>query len=174
MWKQLIDRLWASIRKRIEGKLPDSKPDKPKDDLQGRDDVAEIRARDGKVTFWTRNLSIPVGPKGNGMNDDDGAEWILARVHGSGYLRLMPMVMGGSRPPSRVYFQWPGGVTETNGVWPMPLMDVAKWEISAPGGKLTIALNGKVIWSREGAFTVANALMNNRHNRKSTGQWAVE
>jgi hypothetical protein len=29
MFRQLIDRLWASIRKRIEGKLPDSKPDKP-------------------------------------------------------------------------------------------------------------------------------------------------
>jgi len=170
MFRKWIDKLWASIRKRIEGKLPDSKPDKPKDDLQWRDDVAEIRAKDGKITFWTRNLSTPTG---GGHNTDGGMEWIITRVEGGGYNRLLIMVMGGNRPASRIYMQDGGGAPFWNSAWPMPLMDQAKWEVQAKDGRITITLNGKLIWERTGNYTVERAVMNHHHNRKSTGQWAV-
>jgi hypothetical protein len=143
------------------------KPDKPNDPAPSvgwRSDLAEVKADSNSLKFKTRNLTIPTG---NGLNKDGGFEWIITRVEGSGYGRLLIMVMGGNRPASRIYFDG----NETNALWPMPMLEEANWEVVAKNGALRVILNGKEIWSRAGGYSVDKAIMNGYPNRHSTGEW---
>jgi hypothetical protein len=135
-----------------------------------RRDVDEIHAVDGKIRFHTRCLSIPTG---NGLNADGGFEWIIARIHGSGYNRLLIMVMGGNRSPARIYMQTGGDAPFWDSRWPMPLTEPASWEVSAYRGTIRIVLNGSVIWERAGGYTVDRAIMHDSPNRRSNGEWSV-
>ena len=161
MWKKLIEliRAWYESRE-------DKKQDKPTSGRKWRNDLATIPAKDGKVTFYTRNLTIPTG---DGRNKDGGFEWIISRIRGDGYERLLLMVMGGSRPPSRIWFNHKPFV---NSAWRMPYMEEAKWEVYADRGVLFVAINGTIIWQAEGPYTVRDAVMGGYANRLSTGEWS--
>ena len=130
-----------------------------------RRDLATVQASNNSLKFWTRNLTIPTG---GGKNRDNGMEWIITRVHGQGYSRLLIMVMGGNRPPTRIYIDG----EFVNSRWAMPLLDPVHWEVKAADGKLMIILDGKEIWSKQGNYTVTHAIMNGYPNRHSTGEWA--
>jgi hypothetical protein len=162
MWKKLIEliRAWYESRE-------DKKQDKPTSERKWRRDLATISAKDGKVTFYTRNLSIPIG---DGRNKDGGFEWIISRIRGDNYERLLLMVMGGSRPPSRIWFNHK---PFTNNAWQMPLIREAKWEVYTDQGNLIVKLDGNTIWTAAGPYTVRDAVMGGYANRLSTGEWSL-
>ncbi len=159
-WDRQVDR-WT--------RTPDN-PGEPSKPGEWRRDMATLQASNNAVRFRTRNLSIPGG---NGENRDTGMEWIITRVHGSGYQRMLIMVMGGARPPTRIYFQHSDGrAEEINSRWSMPMMQEAQWEVRARDGKIAILIDGREIWSKSGGYTVTHAAMNGYPNRFSTGEWA--
>jgi hypothetical protein len=157
MWAKLIElfKAWFESRK--------DKPSKP--EAKWRSDLATIPAKDGKIVFYTRNLSIPTG---DGRNKDGGFEWIISRIRGDGYERLLLMVMGGSRPPSRIWFNHKPFVSPA---WSMPLLQETRWEICVENRQLVVKLDGKIIWTAEGPYTVRDAVMGGYTNRLSTGEW---
>jgi hypothetical protein len=160
------------VRARVEadkaqGGTIDAPPvPKPEPEAQWRRDLATIKAVDGVVEFYTRNLSRP---SGGGHNADEGMEWIISRITGHGFDRLLLMVMGGGRNPSRIYFDG----EERNGLFSIPMMDEAHWKIESSGGTLTVYLNGKSIWTKSGGYHVTGAVMNGYAKRHSTGEWRV-
>jgi hypothetical protein len=121
--------------------------------------------------FKTSNLSIPPG---GGKNKDGGMEWIIARIEGQKYKRLLIMVMGGNRPPSRIYFQLEDGTsTFQNSLFKVPLMAEADWEVGFADSKLYIKLDNNIIWQERGPFSVDKVTMNGYITRESTGQWMI-
>lgn len=129
-----------------------------------RRDLSVVQAKDESVEFWTRGLSQPIG---DGRNADGGFEWIIARVTGKGFERLLIMVMGGDRPPQRIFFDG----DFTNAGFSIPMLEEAHWKVESRGGTMTIYLNGKSIWSKSGNYQVEAAWMNGYPKRHSTGEW---
>ncbi len=123
----------------------------------------------GNVVEWeTLNIGAPTSP-----NRPGDAEWIIARIEGQGFSRLLIMTMytsGGARDPSRIYLEGPGG-----GMWDgrfnVPLPGIARWRVEASGGALRIFLNGSEIWSAAGNFTVDRAIMGDSPPRGFIGEW---
>jgi len=130
-----------------------------------RTDMATIQASRGVIEFETRGV-ISV----SGMNKDRGCEWIIARVEGQGFDRLLIMTMCGNRP-TRIYFQSGGKAQEINGRFPAYLKGPSKWRVEANGGTLRVYLDGKEIWSQAGKHTVWRAVMNGYPNRGMKGEW---
>jgi len=145
----------------------DNPPPKPEPaPVVWRRDLATIQAVNESVEFYTRNLSRP---SGGGHNADGGMEWIIARITGSGFERLLLMVMGGDRPPQRIYFDG----EFTNSGFKIPMIEEAHWKVESRNGTLTVYLNGNAIWSKSGGFRVGAAVMNGYPRRHSTGEWRV-
>jgi hypothetical protein len=167
-----MKKLWRKIVRWIEKqtgstKPPVEQPNQPSGDW--RRDVAEVRAVDGAVEFRTRGITRPTG---YGLNADGGFEWIIARVHGNGYSRLLIMVMGGNRDPSRIYLQAGDDAPFWNGRFTVPMQQEAAWRVEAPGGRLRILLDGREIWRSDGGGqTVAHAVMHGYPKRQATGEW---
>jgi hypothetical protein len=151
----------------IQGKVPGVPLPEPTDPGAWRSDMAEVKAVDGVVTFRTRDIQHPPG-----ATDDGGMEWIIARIEGQGYQRLLVMTMGGSRPPSRIYFQRGGVATEYNSKFPVPLPGPSQWRVEASGGQLRVMLDGAEIWSEAGDYTVDRAIMNGYSGRHFIGEWS--
>lgn len=131
-------------------------------------DVAVLPASNNVVEWETLNVQAPTSP-----NRPGDAEWIIARVNGSGYSRLLIMTMftdGGKRSPSRIFLEGPGGGM-TDGAFSVPLDGVARWRVESSGGALRIFLNGREIWSASGNFTVSQATMGDSVPRGFLGQW---
>ena len=134
-------------------------------------DMATIAATGNAVSWRTRNV-LPA--PGAGHNQDGGMEWIIARIEGAGYNRLLIMVMGGSRPPSRIYFQFGDQAPFVNSVFPVPLPGPSQWRVEASGGALRVFLDGKEIWSRAGGYGVSRAIMTGYAKRGFLGEWSAE
>lgn len=131
-------------------------------------DVAVLTASNNAVEWETLNVQAPTSP-----NRPGDAEWIIARVNGSGYSRLLIMTMftdGGKRSPSRIFLDGPGGGM-TDGAFSVPLNGVARWRVESSGGALRIFLNGREIWSASGNFTVSQVTMGDSVPRGFLGQW---
>jgi hypothetical protein len=127
--------------------------------------VATVQAVDGAIEFRTRGITRPGG---DGLNRDGGFEWIVARIHGGGFGRLLIMVMGGNRNPSRLYLDG----AEINGTFAVPMEREAAWRVEAPDGRLRILLDGREIWrDGSGGRTVTHGVMHGYPNRESTGEW---
>jgi len=165
-FKKLIDAISKLFDKPNPPTNPDKPTEPPAEGRKWRRDVVDIKATDGRLTFYTRNLTVPTG---DGRNKDGGFEWIISRVYGDGYERLLIMVMGGDRPPSRIWFDG----DFKNSLWKMPLIEEAKWEVYGTGLEIILKLNGNIVWSKPGSFTVRGGYMNGYRNRESTGEWAV-
>ena len=164
--RRLIERIKREIerwQRRIDELRGKNEPDQSS--ANWRSDLATLQAQNNSITFRTRNLTVPPG---DGKNRDGGMEWIIARVHGQGYGRLLIMVMGGNRPPTRIVFDG----EFVNSRWEMPMTNEAQWEVKAQDGKLIILLDGNEIWSKAGGYTVTHAVMNGYPNRFSTGEWS--
>ena len=157
-WRRIVDAVRDWFAERFY--------DEPEPERKWRTDMDTIRAKDGRVTFYTRNLSIPTG---DGRNRNGGFEWIIARVRGDGYERLLLMVMGGNRAPCRIWFNHKPFADNR---WEMPLMREAKWDVYAKDGELIVELDGNVIWTARGGYTVNEAIMGGYNNRNSTGEWS--
>jgi len=128
-----------------------------------RTDVATIDAVDGAVTFWTSDISKPAS-----RNRDGGHEWIIARIN-TDKGRILIMTMSGNRPASRIYSEAGGERLRVN-VFPVPLIEQARWDISMQDGDLITELNGKTIDRRTGV-KLESVTMNGYKNRESTGKW---
>ena len=144
--------------------LTGCKSAKPKDG-PWRTDMATIQASKGVVEFETRGVISM-----SGKNKDGGCEWIIARIEGQGFDRLLIMTMCGNRA-TRIYFQSGGKATEINGRFPRDLPNAAKWRVEANGGTLRVYLDGKEIWSQAGKYTVWRAVMGGYPNRQMQGEW---
>ena len=125
--------------------------------------MASLLAVNGRVTFFTRGVTKPTG-----RNSDGGWEYILARIKGNGFERLLIMAMGGNRPPSRIWFNHKRFVS---GAFPVPLLDEAKWEVYNDGTGLVVDLDGKRICRCDGQYRPTGAVMNGYAKRESTGEW---
>jgi hypothetical protein len=134
-------------------------------DLPWRSDMATIQAKAGVVAFETRNVESP-----RQMNADGGCEWIIARIEGRGFDRLLLMTMCGGRP-SRIYFQSGGRALEIPGRFPAALPGPSKWKVEATGGRIAVYLDGREIWSQNGKYHVDRAVMNGYAKRGMKGEW---
>ncbi len=145
-------------------------PDSPGPALdEWRSDLSTIPASAGVIEFRTRGIQPAPG---NGTNQNGGFEWIIARVTGAGFNRLLIMVMGGDRPPSRIYFEAADGSSSfVNNVFPVPLNDEAVWRVETVAGAIRVLLNGEEIYRKDGAYTVQRAVMNGYPQRGFIGQW---
>lgn len=131
-------------------------------------DVGVITASNNVVQWETQNVQAPTSP-----NRPGDAEWIISRIEGQGFTRLLVMTMhtsGGVRSPSRIFFQGPGGGM-SDGRFPVPLNGVNRWRVEASNGALRIFLNDREIWSAAGSFTVSRAVMCDSVARGFLGQW---
>jgi len=118
--------------------------------------------------WYTRNLVRQAG-----LNRDRGCEWIIARVEGKGYQRLLLMQMCGGRQ-SRIYFQDASGrASESDGLFAQDMAGPTHWQVSARDGRLRVSIDGREIWSRPGNFTVDRVYMGGYPNREFSGEWAV-
>ena len=139
-------------------------PTQPIEEVKWRTGLANLKATNGKITFWTRNIQKATG---DGRNQDGGFEWIISRITGDGFGRLLIMVMGGNRSPSRIFFD---GSFENN-KFKVPMTNEARWDIEANNGSISIKLDGKVIWKASGNFTVTGAVMKGYPKRGFLGEW---
>jgi hypothetical protein len=166
--RSLIEKLLASIQKWLDKKdpkpTPDPTPNPPTPSTGWRRDVSTIQANNETVEFFTRGLSRP---SGDGRNRDGGMEWIISRITGQGFERLLLMVMGGNRPPQRIYFDG----EFVNSGFSIPMLQEAHWKIESRNGTLTVYLDGRNIWSKSGGYRVNGAVMNGYPRRESTGEW---
>lgn len=131
-------------------------------------DVATLNAVNNVVEWETLNVQAPTT-----LNRPGDREWIIARVEGSGYTRLLIMTMytdGGVRSPSRILLDGPGGGF-ADGRFQLPLNGIARWRVESGGGTMRIFLNGREIWSASGNYTVDRAVMGNSPPRGFIGQW---
>jgi hypothetical protein len=165
---RIIERLKRSIAKRLPWGDKDE-PGEPDGSTVWRDgrDVDVIQAVNNAVEFRTRNV-LPAP----GGNRDGGMEWIIARVNGSGYSRLLIMVMAGNRPPTRIYFQTGGTWTETNSRFSVPLPGPSLWRVEARSGAIRVLLDGREIWAAAGSYSVDRVTMCDSVARGFLGQWA--
>ena len=129
--------------------------------------VGVIPASNGVVEWETQNVQVPPG-----LNTPGDAEWIIARVEGQGFARLLIMTMDprGGRNPARILLEGPGGGFR-DGLFAVPLPGVARWRVESGGGSMRIILNGNQIWSASGNFNVERAVMTDSGVRGFLGQW---
>ena len=130
--------------------------------------VGTIQASNNAVEWETLNIEAPPGP-----NLPGDSEWIIARIEGQGYTRLLIMTMdtsGGRRDPSRILLDGPGGGFQ-DGRFNVPLPGIARWRVEYSSGALRIILNGREIWSAAGNYTVERAIMTDSGRRGFIGQW---
>lgn len=161
-----FSEILAYVFSRVSEYESQPSPEIPDSDRQWKTTLTKIPAKDGVVTFYTRNVEKA---SGNGRNKDGGFEWIISRITGDGFERLLIMVMGGNRPPSRIFLD---GDFE-NSKFPVPLAEEAKWVIRGDGRKIEVELNDKVIFYRSGNYRVTGATMNGYAKRGFRGEWAV-
>lgn len=131
-------------------------------------DVGVISASNGVVEWETLNVQAPTSP-----NRPGDAEWIIARIEGQGFSRLLIMTMhtsGGRRSPSRIFLEGPGGGF-SDGRFPVPLNGVNRWRVQSSDGALRVFLNNREIWSAAGNFRVDRAVMCDSPARGFLGQW---
>lgn len=131
-------------------------------------DVATLNAVNNVVEWETLNVQAPTT-----VNRPGDREWIISRVEGQGYTRLLIMTMytdGGVRSPSRILLDGPGGGF-ADGRFNLPLNGVSRWRVESSGGALRIFLNGREIWSQAGNYSVDRAVMGNSPPRGFIGQW---
>jgi len=154
-----LARLWRSIEKRLGW----GKPDKPDNSNPWRDgrDLDTLLPVDGVIRFETRDVLKPPGP-----NLPGDSEWIIARIEGHNFGRLMIMTMEGNRPPSRIYFDG----AEIHGRYPVPDPGPTAWVIDAHDG-LRLWRNGELIWTVAGHYVLRHAIMTGYPRRGFLGQW---
>jgi len=122
-----------------------------------------------KAEWYTRNLV-----RQQGLNRDRGCEWIISRIEGRGFQRLLIMQMCGGRQ-SRIYFQDAGGrASESDGLFAQDMAGPSHWQVVARDGRLRVVLDGAEIWSRPGNFSVDRVFMGGYPNRELSGEWAVK
>lgn len=179
--QKLIDKAERQVKRWIS-RLTDGKPypdeDKPEPappsppDNQGwRQDLQGFDVQNNRVEFWTRDVRSAVPP---GNNADGGMEWIIARIEGAGHQRLLLMVMGGNRPPSRIYHQISGSNAPfTNSVFPVPLMGDHLWRVENTDGTLRVFLDNRQIWESRGPYSVQRITFNGYPRRGFRGYWKL-
>ena len=150
--------------------IRDRLPETPRPPATGwRTDVATFPAHSNAVEFETRNLKPANTP--DGKNRDGGYEWIIARIEGQGHRRLLIMVMGGSRPPTRIYHQRPdGSATLDNHAFTVPMGGVHRWRVTG-GDPMRIYLDGRQIWQSQFPGTVERIVFMGYPNRGVIGEW---
>ena len=156
---------------RAAGGTLDRYPDVVADTLNWRRDLETFPVENGVFRFHTRNVERPLE-----LNENGGAEYIIARLDGRGFQRVLIMAMQGNRPPSRIFIQFGSDdFHETQHPFPMPLMEEMEWEVSANNGPLLIKLNGTLIykWDHDHVFTIESVTMNGEPRRHMIGEWAV-
>lgn len=180
-FKRLIEKLEQEIKRVIERftdkgapsdtpETPGDTPEPPSNDGWSQE-LRSFDVRGNKVEFWTRDVRSATPP---GNNADGGMEWIIARIEGSGYQRLLIMVMGGNRPPSRIYHQISGSNAPfTNNVFPVPLMGDHLWRVESSGGALRVFLDNRQIWESRGSYGVSKIVFNGYSSRGFRGQWKL-
>lgn len=141
-----------------------------------RTDVADIKAVNGVATFKTRNVQIPGQSKPNGEN-----EWMIARVNGRGFERLLISTMSKSpdnpgRNPSRIMFMRPGRSDWFwDGRFPMPRPGPDTWIVDVDNRCVRIRLNGAEIWrSEQGEWSIESMTMMGYKERGMIGEWCVD
>ncbi len=157
-----LERLWRSIEKR----LPWGKPSKPDNSNPWRDgrDMDTIIARDDCVEFETRDILKPPGP-----NLPGDSEWIIARVEGAGFSRLLITTMdtsGGRRSPSRIFFD--GAMID--GRYPVPDPGPTAWRITG-GDALRVYRDNTLIFEHKAPCGIRHAIMTGYARRGFLGQW---
>ena len=148
--------------------VPPPKPPEPPQEWQRGYRAEMLPAVDGVVSWRTRNVEKPTGP-----NRDGGAEWIIARIEGDGFQRVLVMTMSGPRNPSRVYVQFADGQsTFFDGLFPVPLAGPSVWRVWATGDEVKIELDGRVLRSIpiRGA-RVRGAILGGYQLRSFIGEW---
>jgi hypothetical protein len=144
-----------------------SNPTPPPPTVAWRKDMATIKAVNNAVEFKTRNVQLPTRP-----NADGGSEYIIARIMGDGYARILLMTMDtdkGRRNGARIFAEGPGG-GEFNGRHPVPLPGPTSWRVWSDGTKVRISMDGKEIFSAAGK-SVREVVMNGYHKRGFLGEW---
>ena len=154
----------------LEPENPDPVDDGNDNDEEGdwRTDLKEFSVSNNEFSFRTKDIT-----KASGRNKDGGWEWIIARLHGDGMSRCLVMVMGGDRPPSRIYFNGNSGKLTRNGVFSVPLLKESEWKVCSREGNLEIYLDGNKIFSQSGVSSLSKVVMNGYPNRHMTGKWKV-
>ena len=129
--------------------------------------VGVIPASNNSVEWETLDVGAPTG-----LNRPGDAEWIIARIEGQGFTRLLIMTMDttGGRDPSRIFLEGPGGGF-WDGRFSVPIPGIARWRVESGGGAMRIFLNGNEIHSMSGNFTVERAVMADSPPRGFIGQW---
>lgn len=165
-FKSLLEKILSRVRQWL-------KPEKVStDDREWRQDLHSEPVQTNRAVFWTRDVRSAKPP---GNNADGGMEWIIARIEGSGYHRLLIMVMGGDRPPSRIYFQTAESDQFSNNVFPVPLMGDHLWRVEAAGdGRLFVYLDNRKIWESDSAGYGISAITFNGYSRRGfRGFWKL-
>ena len=129
--------------------------------------VGVIPATDNRVEWETLDVGRPTG-----LNQPGDAEWIIARIEGQGFTRLLIMTMDttGGRDPSRILLEGPGGGF-WDGRFSVPIPGVARWRVESSGGAMRVFLNGSEILSISGNYTVERAVMADSPPRGFIGHW---
>ena len=176
LFRKLKEQL-DNLRIRLGLKDPPSTPGTPDgppiDPGTGwRDDVASFPIQNRDITFQTLDV-LPANTP-DGRNRDGGFEWIIARIEGSGYRRLLLMVMGGSRPPTRIYHQFlDGNASLNNSAFTVPLPGVHTWRVRSDGSRMTVSLDGRQIWEARGDWGMSTIVFNGYASRGFRGKWRL-
>ena len=134
-----------------------------------RNDMCTIKAKKGVIKFQTKDIKQP-----RGTNRDGGYEWMITRVNGNNYNRLLIMSMhSGRRDPARIIFARTYADADlADGRYPIPLMGVHDWEISSHKGALVVKLDGREVWkSAARGYSVSSATMMGYSRRGMNGKW---
>lgn len=130
--------------------------------------VATLTASNNAVEWETLDVQAPTS-----RNTPGDAEWIISRIEGQGYTRLLIMTMytdGGKRNPARILLDGPDR-TLSDGRFQLPLTGIAHWRVEYSRGALRIILDGREIWSKSGNYSVDRAVMCDSTPRGFIGYW---
>jgi hypothetical protein len=126
-------------------------------------DMATLKPVDDVILFQTRDVIKP-----EALNQDGGAEYIIAWLAGEGFARCLIMAMAGGRQ-SRIFVEGGSAAGEHNNKFPTPLLGVNDWMIENVEGAAVISLNGSTIFQLPGK--VNEARMGGIPGRGFLGQW---
>lgn len=141
-------------------------PTPPEEGWEDGYKVDSLPVKNGSAEFWTRDIRKPTRPQ-----KDGSYEYILCRMNGQGYRRILLMTMYDR--PTRIFIErtGDGDYSLIQGRFSQPLPGPSHWKVAADGSRVWIELDGKEIWSEVGQYTLDHVTMAGYSGRGFLGEW---